>query len=212
VDLEPDGGSREQAPSLEDRIQQALDHGDLDAAVALVEKHGSSQKGALFHLLAGDVFRRASRWPEAADAYLAAAVAGHGKKSERAYLRAVEIFLRKLDDPDRAAELVEAYLKRFPSGSHLDEALYLGGVVNSKRGDFERARALFESYLEKYPAGAQAVRVHLGLAKILVVKMSSCGAAVPHIQAVETKAPGTSMAAEARKLSARCAGKKTTVP
>jgi tetratricopeptide (TPR) repeat protein len=193
-------------PTVIERIQKALKAGNVEEAVKLVEKHGKGQKGASFNLLAGEAYRRAGRWSQAADAYLAGAKASEGKKAEKAMLRAADIQLRKLKKPIQAAKIIESYLARFPSGSHLDEGLYLGGVAHSKCGSYKRARGLFEKYLSKFPGRGQALQVHLALAKIKAVKMGDCAGASKHIKAVQSKAAGSVMAKEADKIAARCSG------
>lgn len=190
-------------PSLEDRIEAALEAGDVQAALELVKKGGGRQ-GPRFLLLAGDAYREAGMWSEAAAAYEDAAAASKGKQAERALLRAAGIHARKLGDPARAAAVVDGYLERFPAGSLLDEALYLGGVAHSKAGSQKKARALLERYVGEFPKGPQAVRVHLMLAKILALKLSDCAAATKHADAVIKKAPGSTMAKEAGKIRAHC--------
>ncbi|MBW2262771.1 MAG: tetratricopeptide repeat protein [Deltaproteobacteria bacterium] len=186
------------------KIHRLLAAGDVEAALILVEKNGKAQKGASFLLAAGEAYRHAGMWSEAAQAYLDGAGAGQGKKAEKAMIRAADIYMRKLGKTQEASSVIDVYLKRFPDGRHLDEALYLGGVAQSKNGNYKRARNMFESYLVKFPTGSQAKRVHLSLAKILVVKMSDCSAAIFHIKAVQ--AGGGVLGAQAGKLALQCAG------
>jgi TolA-binding protein len=189
--------------SISERIQKALDRGDLDAALKLADKHRGS-KSIAFNMSAGEAYRRAGKWSDAIEVYLVAGQAGSGKRSEKAMLRAAEIALRKQKKPSSAAKIIDAYLARFPSGWHLDEALYIGGVSNSRSGSYKKARKQFEAYIMKYPEGTQALQVHFLLAKILTRKLSACSSAQKHVQIVKTKAAGTSMAAEADKLAAEC--------
>lgn len=205
----PDAATHEetsQPVTVVGRIREALDAGDVDAALALVEQHSKKMKGAGFLQVAGETYRQAGRWEEAAECYLGAAEAGGGKNAERAYIRAVEIYLRKLGSAGKAAEVLDLYMKRFPGGSHLDEALYLGGLIQIKREDFDKAKGFFRSYLAKYPSGPQAIRAHLALAKIYARKKADCKSALVHIDAVLEGAPGSAMAETARKISARCNG------
>jgi TolA-binding protein len=192
------------APSVADRIRNALERGDVDAAVALADKHGSVRSLA-FLMAAAEAYRRAGRWSDATDAYLAGAGAGKGKMAEKAMLRAADITLRKLLEPKRAASIIDDYLARFPTGSHLDEGLYLGGMANTRSGNYKKARSQLETYLARYPGGAQVMQVHVTLAKIYAFKMSDCASASKHIAAVKSK--GKAMADEAAKIEARC--KKT---
>jgi outer membrane protein assembly factor BamD (BamD/ComL family) len=186
------------------KIHRLLAAGDVEAALILVEKNGKAQKGASFLMAAGEAYRHAGMWSEAALAYLDGAEAGQGKKAEKAMIRAADIYMRKLGKAQEASKTIDAYLKRFPDGRHLDEALYLGGVAYSKSGNYKRARSMFESYLVRFPTGPQAKRVHLALAKILVLKMSDCSAATFHIKAVQ--AGGGVLGVQAGNLALKCAG------
>jgi TolA-binding protein len=194
----------EKTTSLIVRIQKALEAGDVDAAIALIEKSGKGQSGTRFNLIAGEAYRQAGMWPEAAEAYLAAAESGQGQQAERAFLRAASILYRKMGKTGEAARVLDDYLERFPSGTLLDEALYLGGVVHAKSGNSKRSRELFERYLSTFPSGPQAARVHLTLAKLLAMKLSDCASAVDHVEAVVKKAPGSHMAEEASKIAVYC--------
>ncbi len=186
-----------------ERIRQALESGDLDLALQLAAQHGGS-KSLPTNLAVAEAYRQAGHWSDAADAYLAAASSGSGKRAEKAMLRAADITLRKLREPARAASIIDDYLARFPQGAHLDEGLYLGGVSNMKSGGLKKARSQFESYLAKFPKGTQVTQVHLTLAKIYAIKMADCTDAMKHIKAVKSKAAGSPMAAEAEKIEARC--------
>ena len=190
--------------TLVTKIHRLLAAGDVEAALVLVEKNEKTHKNASFLLAAGEAYRHAGMWAQAARAYLDGAEAGQGKKAEKAMIRAADIYMRKLGKTTEASSVIEAYLERFPDGRHLDEALYLGGVAYSKSGSYKKARTLFESYLVRFPTGAQAKRVHLALAKILVVKMSDCSAATFHIKAVQ--AGGGVLGAKAGQLALTCAG------
>jgi hypothetical protein len=186
------------------RIHRLLAAGDVEGALVLVEKNGKTHKGASFLMAAGEAYRHAGMWAQAAQAYLDGAQVGQGKKAEKAMIRAADITMRKLGKAQEASKIIDAYLKRFPDGRHLDEALYLGGVAYAKSGNYKRARSMFESYLVRFPTGAQAKRVHLALAKILVLKMSDCSAATFHIKAVQ--AGGGVLGAQAGNLALKCAG------
>lgn len=201
----PTSDEPRKASSLVERIKQALESGNVEEALRLIETKGQGQGSAAFHVLAGDTYRKAGRWAEAAEAYMTAAEKGSGKQAERALLRAAEIQLRKLGKPAEAASVIDAYMKSFPSGKHLDEALYLGGVANMKSGSLKIARALLQRYLAAFPNEPKSAGVHLMLAKILAVRMSDCAGAAPHIKAVLKKAPGSGMAGEAQKIAAGCA-------
>jgi hypothetical protein len=194
--------------SITDKIQKALDQRDDVTAVKIADQNKGS-KSVTFNLLSGEAYRRVGRWQDAADAYMAGAEAGAGKRAEKAMLRAADITLRKLLKPAKAAKIIDAYVSRFPSGGYMDEALYLGGVSNSKSGNYKKARKQFGAYLNKYPAGDQAGAVHLALAKILALKMADCASAQKHIKAA--KASGKHLAAQAEKLSAHCTGTKKDV-
>lgn len=189
--------------SAADRIRRALERGDLDEAVKLADKHKGG-KSMTLNLAAAEAYRRVGRWSDAVDAYLLAGGSGAGKKAERAVIRAADLSLRKLQKPLRAVDIIDEYLDRFPSGGHLDEALYIGGVASTRSGMYKKAEGLFRKYLQKFPSGSQSAQVHLQLAKIYTLKLSSCSKASKHIKAVKTKAAGTGMAAEADELAARC--------
>jgi TolA-binding protein len=60
--------------------------------------------------------------------------------------------LRREGQPERAARLLDEYLRRYPRGSLSEEALALAIEANSALGD-PRARALAERYLSNYPEG-----------------------------------------------------------
>jgi hypothetical protein len=190
--------------SIAERILKALEKGDVDAAVELADRH--STKSVPFLMASAEAYRRAGRWSDAADAYLAGGRTGKGKRAEKAMLRAADITLRKLLEPKKAAAIIDEYLKSFPAGSHVDEGLYLGGVASSRSGSYKKARKMFETYLAKYPKGTQAPQVHLTLAKLLVMKMSDCAGASKHIKAVKGKSKV--MAKEAAKLETECAMNK----
>jgi len=196
------------APSLAQAMEGALDKGDADLAIELVEKEGKGHLDPELLLLSGDAYRQAGRWSEAVDAYLAAAHATSGKKAEKALLKAAEIRSRKLDDAAGAAGIIDEYLARFPAGIYLDEALYLGGTVQAKLGEFEKARDLFETYLETFPKGTQAVRVHLTLAKILATRLSDCPRAMVHVEAIQGMVTGPAVSKEAEKVAMICGAGK----
>jgi hypothetical protein len=196
---------QDRGPTIAERIREALDAGDVEEALRLVEEHGTGSGGPAFLMAAAETYRRAGRWQEAADLFLRAAEDSKGRNAEKALVRAAEIHLRKLGQPARAAEIAEGYIERFPVGHHLDDALYFGGIAHLKSGQPAKGRSLLERYLEVFPSGAQATKVHLALAKILVVNMNDCAAAAAHIDAVRTRAAGTPLADQAGKLAARCA-------
>lgn len=198
-----DEGQDSRALSPAERIRNALESGDLDLALQLAAQHGGS-KSLSTNLAVAEAYRQAGHWSDAADAYLAAAGSGSGKRAEKAMLRAADITLRKLREPAKAASIIDTYLTRFPQGAHLDEGLYLGGVASMRSGGLKKARSLFESYLAKFPKGTQVTQVHLTLAKIYAIKMADCYDAEKHIEAVKKKAAGTPMAAEAEKIEAKC--------
>jgi TolA-binding protein len=183
---------------------EAAAGGTEEAPSAAMRAAARAGQGMEQHLEAGDAFRNQGLWEEAAAEYMAAAAAGKGKQAERALLRAAEIYHRKLGDLDAAGAAIDAYLERFPSGTLLAEALYMGGVVRAGKGDFEGAGALYARYLEAFPSGPQATRVHLALAKILAVKMKDCDSAASHIEAVLSAASGSKMAEQAQKLASHC--------
>jgi TolA-binding protein len=191
-------------PSLTEQIQAALDAGDLDEALRLVQAKPDGQGGAKFNSLAGEVYRRSSMWKEASAAYLAAAEKGNGKQAEMALIRAAEIQLRKLGDAKAASDIIETYLGRFPTGAMLDEALFLGGVIKTKTGEVDRAIELFAAHLKRYPGSPQSARVHLMLAKLLAVKKSDCAQASAHIQVVLKASSSGSLADDARALASKC--------
>jgi hypothetical protein len=190
--------------SLTERIRQALDDGDIDRALALVEGHGTATGTTDFLLAAAETYRRAGRFEEAAALFLDVAATSQGRKAEKALIRAAELHLRKLGDPARAAEIAESYLARFPQGHHLADAFYLGGIACIKSGKPARGRTLLESYLAAFPQGAEATRVHLALARILVLDVKNCAAAASHIEAVRARAAGTPLAVQADKLASIC--------
>lgn len=197
----------EKASSLEHRVRQALDEGDMERAVDLIELEGKGRTDAGFLLLAADVYRQAGLWLDAVGSYLAAAGKTEGKKAERALLRAAEIHLRKLKDPGECARILDEYMQRFPGGFYMDEALYLGGAAHAKLGDYEKARGLFARYLHEYPEGLQTTRVHLSLARILASRMHDCTSAMVHVKAIKAKGMSPAVKTEVQKLEAQCAPK-----
>ncbi|MFZ5893668.1 MAG: hypothetical protein ACOY0T_21585 [Myxococcota bacterium] len=60
--------------------------------------------------------------------------------------------LRQEGRPDRAASLLDEYLRRYPGGALAEEALALSVEAATARGD-SRARNLAERYLSSYPRG-----------------------------------------------------------
>jgi hypothetical protein len=193
--------------SLEHKVRQALDEGDMERAVDLIELEGKGRTDAGFLLLAADVYRQAGLWLDAVGSYLAAAGKTDGKKAERALLRAAEIHLRKLKDPGECARILDEYMQRFPGGFYMDEALYLGGAAHAKLGDYEKARGLFARYLAEYPKGLQTTRVHLSLARILASRMHDCTSAMVHVKSIKAKGMSPAVKTEVQKLEAQCAPK-----
>lgn len=207
---DPDASSQDastaapSSPSLEARIQQALDAGDLQEAVRLVESKDVAEGSASFMFLAGEVYRRAQKWDKAAQAYQLAASSSSGKKAQMALLRAAEIHLRKLDDVFSAAAAIDDYLSRFPDGQMLDQALFTGGVVHTRAGNVDRALELLGQYLAKFPQNPQCTRVHLMMAKLLAGKKGNCKAATPHLNAVLTVSREGTLADQARDVAHKC--------
>lgn len=60
--------------------------------------------------------------------------------------------LRRDGHPDRAARLLDEYLRRYPNGALAEEALALSIEAAVQRGD-SRARELADRYLARYPSG-----------------------------------------------------------
>jgi hypothetical protein len=60
--------------------------------------------------------------------------------------------LRREGQPDRAARLLDEYLRRYPRGSLCEEALALAIEANSALGD-PKAKSLADRYLTSYPEG-----------------------------------------------------------
>lgn len=60
--------------------------------------------------------------------------------------------LRQERQPQRAAALLDEYLRRYPSGALAEEALALSVEAATQRGD-ARAADLAERYLARYPSG-----------------------------------------------------------
>jgi predicted Zn-dependent protease len=60
--------------------------------------------------------------------------------------------LRREGDPNRAAKLLDEYLRRYPEGSLSEEALALSIETSTARGD-SRAKTFADRYLARYPAG-----------------------------------------------------------
>jgi outer membrane protein assembly factor BamD (BamD/ComL family) len=60
--------------------------------------------------------------------------------------------LRREGQPERAARLLDDYLRRYPKGSLSEEALALAIEAKSALGD-PRARVFAERYLSNYPDG-----------------------------------------------------------
>jgi outer membrane protein assembly factor BamD (BamD/ComL family) len=60
--------------------------------------------------------------------------------------------LRREGHPERAAKLLDEYLRRYPSGSLAEEALALSIEASTALGD-SKAKSLADRYLAHYPAG-----------------------------------------------------------
>ncbi len=215
VEIVPDAGVAADAPpaangcrspTVEEKVREALDGGDVQKAIVLIESEGQSITSPDFLLMAGDTYRQAGKWSEAAEAYLSAGGVG-GKKAERALIKAAEIHFRQLSDAGEAARILDGYFEKFPEGSYLDEALYLDGAVHTKLGQYAEASKHFERYLELYPDGLQVVRVHLSLAQILASKLSDCPGAMSHVKAIPKKSMAPPVAAKVQKVQKLCGAK-----
>jgi TolA-binding protein len=190
------------------RIREALAEGEMDEALALVEKHVSARKSdPAFMTAAGDTYRKLGRYSDAVDAYLAAATSGKGKASEKAYLAAARITLEKLRDPGRAELILGAYWKGFPAGFYVNEARFLNARLFVKQKRYDQARGSLEALLAASPKGYLATKARLLLGSILVTYMGDCGSAMPHLKAVQKAAPGGKYADEAARFMGLCNAK-----
>lgn len=194
-----------QPSGLAAKIRKAIDDGDVSQAMELVKSQGAGQNDTDYWLAAADTFKAASQWAEAADQYEAASDSSSGEEAERALLRAAQIHLKKLSDPTRAAQLLDEYLERFPTGTYLDEALYLAAIVHVRLGNPDEARTHYENYLHLYPDGVQAVRARIALAKLLAFSLDDCPAAMSHVDALQQHAQGTAIAKQLAQVQKACA-------
>jgi tetratricopeptide (TPR) repeat protein len=192
------------SPPLVVLVREALEADDVEEAIRLLGTVPAGQGGPALAMLAGEAYRRAERWEEAAQAYEAAAREGEGKQAQMALLRAAELRLRKLGDPARASTDIERFLERFPDGELLDEALLLGGVVFTRAGDAERAISLLDHHLARFPGSPQTTRVHLMLAKLHAGPGADCAAAIVHADAVLSSASTGTLAEQARAVGDAC--------
>ncbi len=75
-----------------------------------------------------------------------------GQVSEKVLVFDAMRALRREGHPERAAKLLDEYLRRYPSGSLAEEALALSIEASTALGD-PKVKALADRYLAHYPAG-----------------------------------------------------------
>jgi hypothetical protein len=75
-----------------------------------------------------------------------------GQPSEKVLVFDAMRALRREGHPERAAKLLDEYLRRYPGGSLAEEALALSIEASTALGD-PKARSLADRYLAHYPAG-----------------------------------------------------------
>ena len=198
---EPESPPTEQRDLVKE-IRQALANADIELAIDLVQTEGKGRKDAPFLIAAADVYREAGKWSDAAAMYTTASEVATGKEAERVLLRAAEINLRKLGNPQKALEIIDRYLKEHPSGTYLEEAIYLASVIHVRLGQTAKARSYYERYIKDYPNGVQAVRVHVALAQILA--KTDCSEALAHVKSAREKTKSQIVEKELAKVETVC--------
>lgn len=155
------GGDPIVPDELVSKARRLLAEGRDDEALrVLQEAVEASRTGVSARVLGAlaDAYRLAGRPSEAAATWERSLVAGPGPAPETAYLDYAEL-LDAQDRPADAARVRESYLKAWPSGRHLGQALRDLIAFAEKDGRPEDARALRVRLLQEAPRSKEAVDV-----------------------------------------------------
>lgn len=73
------------------------------------------------------------------------------KKIEEAYYGAGELYLYKFDDPAKACECFDAYIRRFKESNNLPMIYYLAYTTANKAGEIQQAESYKQELIKRFP-------------------------------------------------------------